>query len=83
MPIDNSLPQEKETLRVLKEQAAESEPLLKPEGLAQALNVPLTWIYARSRVRGERAMPCIRCGKYLRFRLSDVLAWLKKQNEEN
>ncbi|PKN68052.1 MAG: DNA-binding protein [Deltaproteobacteria bacterium HGW-Deltaproteobacteria-15] len=77
---DFLLPQEKEILRVLKEQAAESEPLLKPEELAQALKVSLTWIYARSRVRGEGAMPCIRCGKYLRFRLSDVLAWLKEQN---
>jgi len=49
--------------------------------LAERLKVQASWIYGKSRETGPGAIPRIKVGKYLRFVLDDVLAWLKKQNE--
>ena len=51
--------------------------------MADKLNVPKSWIYSRTRETGPDAMPRIKVGKYCRFVLEDVLAWLKSQNESN
>lgn len=60
-----------------------SQNLLSVEELAQKLNVPKSWIYSRTRETGPDAMPRVVCGKYRRFRLEDVMLWLKKkQNGE-
>ena len=55
--------------------------LLTVDELAESLSVPKSWIYSRSRETGPDAMPKIKVGKYCRFVLNDVLAWLKSQNE--
>ena len=44
--------------------------LLDVEGLASALKVPVSWVYEQSRT-GK--IPTVRVGKYVRFRLNDVL----------
>ena len=49
--------------------------------LAEYLKVPKSWIYSRSRETGPSAMPKIKVGKYVRFELDKVLAWLKEQSE--
>jgi len=54
------------------------ERLLTPDQLAEKLSVPLSWVYSRTR-SGE--IPTIRAGKYCRFSLPEVMAWLKKNNE--
>ena len=54
---------------------------LSVDDLAERLNVPKSWVYSRTREKGPDVMPCMRCGKYVRFCLDDVLDWLKKQNE--
>jgi predicted DNA-binding transcriptional regulator AlpA len=59
-----------------------SEKLLSLSELAEELNVPLSWCYSRSRQRGPNAMPRIKCGKYVRVKMSEVEAWLQKQQEE-
>ena len=51
-----------------------SEKLLTVEGLAQALDVPKSWIYMKSR---SGLIPTFRAGKYLRFQLDKVLEALK------
>ena len=51
--------------------------------LSEVLGVPPSWIYARTRIKGENAIPCLRVGKYCRFNLDDVMKWLEKQNENN
>ena len=51
--------------------------------LAEALHVPKSWIYARTRETGPDAMPRIRVGKYVRFRIDDVMTWLIKNSEIN
>ena len=57
--------------------------LLTVDELAESLSVPKSWVYSRSRETGPDAMPMIKVGKYCRFVLNDVLAWLKKQNEND
>jgi excisionase family DNA binding protein len=48
---------------------AEDE-LLDVDGLAEALKVPKSWVYENCRL-GK--IPTVRIGKYVRFRLNDVL----------
>lgn len=51
-----------------------------PEALADSLGVPLRTIYAwRARGKGPRAH---KIGKHLRFRDSDVEAWLATQADD-
>ena len=55
--------------------------LLTVDELAEFLKTPKSWVYARTREIGPNAMPRVRVGKYLRFHLTDVLAWLEgRQN---
>ena len=49
--------------------------------LAESLKVPKSWVYSRSRETGPSAMPKIKVGKYVRFELDKVLAWLREQSE--
>jgi excisionase family DNA binding protein len=54
--------------------------LLSVDDLSESLNVPKSWVYARTREKGPGAMPRIRVGKYVRFELEKVIDWLKAQN---
>ena len=47
--------------------------LLTVEELARYLAVPTSWIYQRT---ATGTIPHIRVGRYVRFRLDDVRAWL-------
>ena len=47
--------------------------------LAQWLKVPPSWIYERTRRRGEGRLPFIKLGKYLRFEEAAVKAYLERQ----
>ena len=53
--------------------------LLTVDELAKSLKTHKSWVYSRSRQTGPDAMPRIKVGKYLRFRLEHVLAWCEKQ----
>jgi excisionase family DNA binding protein len=46
--------------------------------LAKKLNVPVSWLYSRTRTKD---IPFYRVGKYVRFSESEVWEWLEKQNE--
>lgn len=48
--------------------------LLSAVELAEKLNVPESWVRESAR---SGAMPCIRLGRYVRFDLADVEAWLE------
>lgn len=50
--------------------------LLSVDGLAKKLNVPISWVYGKSR---EGTIPKIKVGKYVRFQLDEVMDWLKKE----
>ena len=54
--------------------------LLTAQELADYLNLPVTWVWAKAR---ERKIPCIRCGHYQRFELDEVLRALRQgQNSD-
>jgi excisionase family DNA binding protein len=54
------------------------EPILTPEQVAKLLQVKRSTVYefTRRRSNGREPMPCLRAGKYLRFRFSEVEKWL-------
>lgn len=51
--------------------------------MAEALKVPKSWLYSRTRQTGPGAIPMIKVGKYIRFLEADVMDWLKRKQEEN
>ena len=55
--------------------------LLTVDDLAMQLKVKPSWIYGETRKTGQGSIPRIRVGKYLRFRLEDVMDWLKAHQE--
>ena len=62
------------------EKTMDAADILTPQELAKRLKVPLSWIYEKSRNRGQyngAPLPCLRCGKYLRFDWNAVVAWMR------
>lgn len=57
--------------------------LLTIDELAKRLKIRKSWIYSRTRIKGPGAVPHLKIGKYLRFCLEEVLAWLKDQQDDN
>jgi excisionase family DNA binding protein len=60
-------------------QSAPDGQLLTVEEVAELLNVPVSWVYCKTRHRAINRIPGFRLGKYWRFRESDVLAWIDRQ----
>lgn len=56
------------------------ERLLTVQELAKALRVPQSWVYERTRPGSVERLPCYRLGKYIRFKLSEVLAYLRERS---
>ena len=56
-----------------------TESLLSPRELAEAIVVKLSWVYSKAEA-GE--IPCYKIGKYLRFRPSEIAAWIDAQRVE-
>lgn len=50
--------------------------ILTPQQLAERLQVPLSWIYEKSRRRQQQPLPTFRIGKYIRFSWAAVSTWL-------
>lgn len=57
--------------------------LLTVNDLAKQLKVKPSWIYGETRKTGKGAIPRIKVGKYLRFDFEEVMAWIRKQNEQD
>jgi excisionase family DNA binding protein len=57
------------------------ERLLNVQELADALGCKPSWVYGKTRINEAGAIPMIRVGKYCRFQLSEVLAWLRERQE--
>lgn len=55
-----------------------TENLMTGSQAAELLNVPLSWIYAKSET-GE--LPSIKIGRYRRFVRAELEAWLARQRE--
>jgi len=50
--------------------------LVAVEEMARILGVPVSWLYQRTRLN---AIPCVRIGKYVRFKPEEVLASFQSQ----
>jgi excisionase family DNA binding protein len=50
--------------------------ILTPEELAALLRVTPSWVNEKTRRRAKNPLPALRIGRYIRFRRSDVIAWL-------
>lgn len=57
-------------LVIREEIKAVDEVLLSPEELAERLKIPISWVYEQSRLG---RIPTYRVGKYIRFKLNEVL----------
>ena len=64
------------TISLAPQLSTEAERLLTVQEVADLLRVPVSWVYERTRRRGEQQLPHIKMGKYLRFRRVEVLGWL-------
>jgi excisionase family DNA binding protein len=51
--------------------------LLTVKEVAGMLNVPVSWIYERTRKKGQDRLPHVKLGKYLRFDTNEVHRWLQ------
>jgi excisionase family DNA binding protein len=56
--------------------------LLTVEELATRLRVPESWVRARTRSRTLDPLPCVRLGRYTRFRWAAVERWLHEHEEQ-
>jgi predicted DNA-binding transcriptional regulator AlpA len=67
------------------DRSIKAEDILTPQQLAERLQVGVSWVYEKSRRRGEyteRPLPVLRCGRYLRFCWPDVCEWLRSGTSE-
>ena len=58
----------------------QTESLLTVQEMAKRINVPESWIYQRTRL-GQKAIPHVRIGKYVRFNSDEVMAFFRKRGE--
>jgi excisionase family DNA binding protein len=63
----------------LNETRPQASALLTVEEVAALLQVPVSWVYDRTRKRSVERIPGFRLGKYWRFREADVMSWIEKQ----
>ena len=55
--------------------------LLTADDVAALLRVPKSWVYERTRRRGPQRLPFVKLGKYVRFELEAVRAFLAQQRK--
>lgn len=71
-------PQDHSSEAVAPRPLSQPNKLLTVQQVAEALNVPSSWIYRQTRL-GPQAIPFVRIGKYLRFDLEQVIAFFKNK----
>lgn len=55
--------------------------LLTVQETAQFLKVPVSWVYEHVRPGALDRLPCVKLGKYLRFDLRDLRAYVNAKRE--
>jgi excisionase family DNA binding protein len=53
--------------------------LLTVREVAELLRVPVSWVYERTRRKGDGQLPHLKIGKYLRFEESSVTEFIREQ----
>ena len=54
-----------------------SHELLTVHDVAAMLQVPVSWVYERTRRGAPDALPVVKVGKYVRFRPADVFSYIE------
>ena len=67
----------------LKEKRKKPMELLTSKELAKTLKVGLPWVYKQTAKKGEGSIPRLKMGRYLRFRMDDVMAWIESQSQQS
>jgi len=62
------------------ERKAEPGRLLTVHEVAHLLQVPSSWVYERTRRRGQEQLPHLKIGKYLRFEESALVDFIRSQS---
>ena len=55
--------------------------LLKPQQLADLLEVSISFVYDRTRQNATDPIPHLKLGKYVRFDLEQVQEWLRERTQ--
>ena len=58
------------------------EHYLSAKDLAARLNVPVSWVYDRTRINGPDRLPHFKIGKYVRFSEAEVAVYLETRRGE-
>src|SRR5882757_6844308 len=56
-----------------------SDTLLTVDDVARILQVPVSWVYDHTRASCHDPLPVIKLGKYVRFSLADIQAYLERE----
>jgi predicted DNA-binding transcriptional regulator AlpA len=59
----------------------DTDELLTIDELAAKTKMKRSFYYAPIRRKGPDAIPCLKVGKYIRYRMSDVMNWIEKNQE--
>ena len=54
--------------------------LVTVKEMAERLSVPVSWLYQRTRL-GQKVIPHLRLGKYIRFDLDEVMAFFREHGD--
>ena len=57
------------------------ERMLTVRELARILNVPVSWVYARTRKGAGNSIPHVRVGKYIRFHEEAIRKYIEQRRE--
>lgn len=76
MAIPSLMEDSRVTRLLAPEGSSEAEPLMTVHEVAALLRVPISWVYERTRRRGNERLPHIKMGKYLRFRTVEIQHYL-------
>jgi excisionase family DNA binding protein len=63
--------------------AESGDTLITVSELARRLKVPKSWVYDRTRQGGPDHLPHYRLGKYVRFSITEVLAHIRKEEDQS
>jgi len=75
-------PQDHSSKSIAPQPVSQPNKLLTVEQLADALNIPVSWIYQRTRLRPQE-IPFVRIGRYIRFDLEQVITFFKNKGLPN
>ncbi len=64
---------------LMEKEMNQAKKLIGIDELAEALNMPRSWVYEQSRRAKETGFPMRKFGKYLRFDLEEVMEWGEKK----